>query len=535
MHYYTRIMRQLCAMQPFSCTCFATFDILLCRIARKSCGVCMFRTFSVVAFVTAFFQNAQALTDPPQTTSPPPAISAARQKFADNEAWRSPSSLSSDFPRLGSDDCQRYGNDYGYAECTGPRRKPKPSSHPPVIPQPVKADRLTEKQTRTLNQALPKRPQPPAQLAAIANLPPRRESRKSVAPIAPSVKFDDTALKETAGQVLIVGFEGKHLTDPDVARVIGSLRSGRIAGVIIRSANIENHAQLRDLITGLRDANPAEKPIVAIEQPGGPGVALSEEKGFNFYASANLIASERNPYDAQLVYQDMANELAGLGVNLNIGPSADVCGDKSAVLSASCFGGTPNQVAAFATAFNFAHHDRGILTALHHMPFHQGFETSAIRDQASIAILREVTKRQPSDAIVVQVGAPSDAMRGAFSEEARKRLGGGGFNGAVIADLDAANAGAPVRYDEAIVKALQGGADMIVIRDVRAVSRNAEDLPFQAVNAALQSGQLDKTRMEEAARGVRVLKGRLEAMKSALRGVDTAGGRGGRVSSNRPR
>ena len=68
----------------------------------------------------------------------------------------------------------------------------------------------------------------------------------------------------------------------------------------------------------------------------------------------------------------MASELAGVGVTLNIGPSEDACREDGLNLSATCFGTSPVEIAAFARAFNYGHHDRGVL-----IPTARNFDSSA--------------------------------------------------------------------------------------------------------------------------------------------------------------
>jgi beta-N-acetylhexosaminidase len=258
-----------------------------------------------------------------------------------------------------------------------------------------------------------------------------------------------------------------------------------------------------------------------LEQPGGADAVLGEDKGFKLYAAANLVANDRGPYDAQLLYRDMAGELAGLGVNLNIGPSADICSEGGVNLSALCFGTTPSQVAAYATAFNSGHHDRGVLTALKHVPFTSGSQTSPIYEPANIALFREVARRGPSDAIVVRLKAaePSSVPYWAFrfhaiSKSNNKRIfRRPNSEATLIVDLDAGSRGAPVRQGEAIVRALQLGGDAILIRDGSKIQGDLTIVAYDAVRAAVESNRLDMARVEEAYQRVQRLKARLRAFQ----------------------
>ncbi|HZV20512.1 MAG TPA: hypothetical protein VE986_03100, partial [Hyphomicrobiales bacterium] len=164
-------------------------------------------------------------------------------------------------------------------------------------------------------------PPPPAKQAT-AKAQSRGESEQS-----------DKRLANFVGQLLLAGFDGKEPVDPEVMRVAGALHDGALSGVFIRSSNVANAAQLRRLLGSLQHETKDKPPLIAIEQPGGPDSTLSEEKGFTYFASANVVASHANPYEAQLVYREMAGELAALGVTLNIGASADTCPEQGVSLS----------------------------------------------------------------------------------------------------------------------------------------------------------------------------------------------------------
>ncbi len=147
-------------------------------------------------------------------------------------------------------------------------------------------------------------------------------------------KTPEERLRFMIGQLLLAGFDGKRPAEPDVARTASALNEGKLSGVIISDANIESLRQLQVLLGALHSGKGDNIPLVAIEQPGGADAVLSEDKGFHLYGAPNFVANDRSPYDAQLLYRDMAGELSALGVNLNIGPSADVCTEGGVNLSA---------------------------------------------------------------------------------------------------------------------------------------------------------------------------------------------------------
>jgi beta-glucosidase-like glycosyl hydrolase len=322
------------------------------------------------------------------------------------------------------------------------------------------------------------------------------------------------------GQLILTGFSGKRPDEPDVERIIREVRDGKISGVIVSDSNVAGFQQLRRLLSAVANAGGETPPLLAIDQPGGPDTVLSEEKGFAFYGSPSSVSSGGSAYEAQLLYRAMAGELATLGVNFNIGPSEDACREDGVNLSAFCFGAMPSRIAAFARAFNFGHHDRGVLTALRHVPFRSGLRSSWMNERASSAILHLLVKAETSDALVVRVKAmePMALTDVAFAWRRKKAKAPGGRNfgsdGALIIELDPGPGGAPIRYDEAILRAFQAGADMILIREPSSIPAGVYNVSLDAVRAAVKSNRLPAARITEAYKHVQRLKARLRASPS---------------------
>ncbi len=333
-------------------------------------------------------------------------------------------------------------------------------------------------------------------------------------------KTPEEKLRHMIGQLLLTGFSGQQPGDPDVERIAGDLRSGKLAGALVRDSNIENSRQLRELLVAIDSAAGEDTPLIVIEQPGGPDTVLSEEKGFAFYNSANAISSSGNPSEAQLEYRTMAGELAALGVTLNIGPSEDTCRRQGVDLSALCFGTSPAAIAAYAHAFQFGHHDRGVLTALRHVPFRPGLRTVWLREPPSLAMLHLLLRSESSDALVINVKA-MESMRYldvslSTLRTAKARGARSIFHDALIFEMDMPG-GAPALYGDTVVRALQTGADMILIREPSTLPAGITALSVEAIQAALKSGHLQMARIEDAYRHAQTLKARLQSLPARAR------------------
>jgi hypothetical protein len=366
----------------------------------------------------------------------------------------------------------------------------------------------------------------PARNAAAGRLLSEQE-RNAIAPrpLTPSAtgpvkagilgKTPEEKLRHMIGQLMLTGFSGQQPGDPDVERLAGDLRSGKLVGALVRDSNIESSRQLRGLLESIADAAGEHTPLIAIEQPGGPDTVMSEDKGFTFHSSANAVSSSGNPHEAQVEYRAMADELAGLGVTLNIGPSEDACRRQGVDLSALCFGTSPALIAVYARAFKFGHHDRGVLAALRHVPFRPGLRTTWLKERPSSAMMHLLSRSEPSDALVISVKA-MESMRYldvslGLARTAKARGSRGNFHDALIFEMDMPG-GAPALYGETVVRALLSGADMILVREPSTLPAGITALSFEAVQAALKSGRLQMARIEDAYRHAQTLKARLQSL-----------------------
>ena len=428
-----------------------------------------------------------------EESSESPAIPDACRNTDESPAWRTPYSLrlqERERPRL--------------ERRPAPLAKARPAPGPAQVAAAAKpargtpASRLLSEQERN----------------AIA---PRPLTPPKTGPVKAGVsgKTPDDKLRHMLGQLMLTGFSGQQPGDPDVERITGDLRAGKLAGALVRDSNIESSAQLRLLLEAISDGAGADTPLIAIEQPGGPETLLPEDKGFAFYNSANAVSSSGSPHQAQTEYRAMAGELAGLGVTLNIGPSEDTCRRQGVDLSALCFGTAPSAVALYARAFKFGHHDRGVLTALRHVPFRPGLRTTWVKERPSAAMMRLLMKTEPSDALVISVKAMEtmrylDVSLGT-ARAAKTRGSRGNFHDALIFELDMPG-GAPALYGETVVRALQAGADMILVREPSTLPAGITALSMEAVQSALKSRRLQMARIEDAYRHAQTLKARLRSL-----------------------
>jgi beta-N-acetylhexosaminidase len=183
-------------------------------------------------------------------------------------------------------------------------------------------------------------------------------------------------VREMAGQMLIIGFQGTSANDAGVDALVADIVSGRIGGVIYLKSNVTSLADVRAINARLTQAAAAAgRPplLIALDQEGGSIERLTGEVGFDEIPSAAAVAGDGTPADAEVLYVDLARRLRAEGFNLNLGPVVDLdINPRNPIIAryGRAFGRNAETVTAYARAFIAGHRQAGVLTALKHFPGH---------------------------------------------------------------------------------------------------------------------------------------------------------------------
>ncbi len=166
----------------------------------------------------------------------------------------------------------------------------------------------------------------------------------------------------------ILGCAGPHLT-PDEAAFF---REAAPWGFILFARNIETADQIRALTADLRDAVGRDAPIL-IDQEGGrvqrlqPPLARGWPPPLDQVRDAGA-GAERSMY---LRYRLIADELRGLGIDVNCAPLVDVATDAThPFLRNRCYGTDPGVVARIGRAVATGLLAGGVLPVVKHIPGH---------------------------------------------------------------------------------------------------------------------------------------------------------------------
>jgi beta-N-acetylhexosaminidase len=182
------------------------------------------------------------------------------------------------------------------------------------------------------------------------------------------------------GGLVLFGFEGTRPQDVPVELV------ARAAGVILFRRNIESVGQLRALTDAIRAVpRPERHPaIIALDQEGG---SVSRLAGIGTTIPAAMaLGAAGDEALTQAMYELTGDELASLGVNLNLAPVADVNSEAAnPVIGTRSFGDDPAVVSRHVRAAIAGLHAAGIGATAKHFPGHGGSVVDSHLDLPTIA------------------------------------------------------------------------------------------------------------------------------------------------------
>jgi len=323
---------------------------------------------------------------------------------------------------------------------------------------------------------------------------------------------DRLSLAQQVGRMVILRFAGTEA--PGYVRE--ALRRRRVAGVILFRDNVIDEAQVRSLTADLRRASGDLEPLVCVDQEGGEVRILP-------FAPPARSAPEQ--VASGLVREDAVaagDALRAAGVNVTLGPVADLPTVDGAALAGRAFGDSLDLVVPAVADAIAGWHEAGVATTVKHFPGLGGATVNTDDGPATV----DRTRRQLEDDLAPfaqAVGARTefvmashatypalDPDRIASQSPAiidgllREELG---YDGVVMTDsLEAAAVQAVADVEEAAIASAEAGVDLILTTGRGSYSR---------VHAAL----LSRARQDAAFRDrVRASASRVLAAQSSLDG-----------------
>jgi beta-N-acetylhexosaminidase len=311
-------------------------------------------------------------------------------------------------------------------------------------------------------------------------------------------------LDEEVGAVIMAGFEGP-LTDA----VLADWKQRQFGGLLVVNLNhnASSPASMTSLISTVRGVT-RHRLIAATDQEGGQ-VCLA----ISSVPCAPMPVGEG-------ATTTMATALHALGFDLDLGPVSDVCSGPSSIMWGRCYGTDPASVAPSVGAVVDGIHAANMLAAAKHFPGHGNTavssETQLPRINESLATLQardwppfKTAAAHGVDFVLLgHLYYPAiDTIHSADLSPATIQMlrSDVGFKGAIISDdmeMGAITASTPA--PEAAVEFLVNGGDLVMIAHHISVA----DATYDAIKAAVASGRLSRSRLDDAVSALQALPNR---------------------------
>ncbi len=346
---------------------------------------------------------------------------------------------------------------------------------------------------------------------------------KSATLAAPEQHTDTEHIRRLAAGTLMPGFSGIAVP----VWILDAYDAG-LAAVCLYGTNVASPVQLRDLCAGLRAHSP--NTLIAVDEEGGDVTRLHYLTGSPQPGNAVLGRLD----DVTLTATSAATigqELASLGINLNLAPDADVNSEAdNPVIGVRSFGAEPDLVARHTAAWIRGLEDSGVASCAKHFPGHGSTTSDSHHELPRVSASADVLEARelvPFRALVEARGATvmtshilvnaldpvnpatfsSRILQGLLREEL-------GFDGVIVTDaLDMAGASAETGVPEAAVRALLAGADLLCLGSDTGPELYEQTLA--AITTAVAEGRLDPERLADAAGRVAKLSARFPAAGAA--------------------
>ncbi|MEP6648693.1 MAG: glycoside hydrolase family 3 N-terminal domain-containing protein [Lapillicoccus sp.] len=338
-----------------------------------------------------------------------------------------------------------------------------------------------------------------------------------------------TELETLAARTVMASFDGGVL--PAWAR--RRLADG-MGGICLFGENVPSVDTVRDLCTAIHEAAP--DAIISLDEEGGDVTRLYYRVGSPHAGHAALGVVDDTAL-TQAVARDIGTELRSVGVDLDLGPVADVSSNPlNPVIGVRSFGAEPDLVARHVAAFVDGLQSAGVGACLKHfpghgdtvadshvalpvaeapvdvlgrrelVPFRVGIAAGAVAVMTSHVVVRALDPDQPAT-----FSAAATALLRAPETD-----GGLGFDGLLVSDaLDMQGASGEIGVPAAAVRALGAGVDLLCLGPT--FTEEQVHAVINEIVAAVRSGRLAEQRLSEAAARVSAASQRMRALRSSAR------------------
>lgn len=298
----------------------------------------------------------------------------------------------------------------------------------------------------------------------------------SIILVLQTYSFAKVSLKQMISQMLIVQFQGQKPEEKSVKKIEKSISRGEISGVLIDKKNISIKAQLRELISFLKDGN--SSVIVALDDQ----INLKKDDGFLAFPNYKTVSQEYDIKKAKSTYDKMAKEIKNLGINLLLAPRVN----RGNYNETNTYSSQTGIISTYANIFLSSFEGSDILLGLKYFPA----DKNSTWDYESLRPFYDLIKNKKAKSVVVSCfymkdfdeSKPSCASKKIINSILKKEFK---FDGLVIGDFRQVE---DKNLSNTIIEAINAGVDMIILNDFHTSQNSVK----KAILKAIWDKKIDK-------------------------------------------
>ena len=293
-----------------------------------------------------------------------------------------------------------------------------------------------------------------------------------------------------------------------------ALKKYPVGGLVYFAKNIQSADQLKEMLA--KTVSYATYPLfLGVDEEGGSVARVADQLKLTNVGPMADIGAGGDPGAAYTAGQTIGNYLKDYGFNLDFAPVADVLTNPdNKVIGDRAFGSDAAVVSQMVASAVQGLQDTGVSACIKHFPGHG--DTSGDSHEGAVETDRTAEEMQGTEFLPFQAGieagtdmvmvghisapgltggdaAPASINENIITGVLRRQLG---YDGIVI--TDAMNMSAISEYytaDEAAIKALKAGADMILMPEDFVTA-------YEGVIAAVKDGTIDENRINDSLKRV---------------------------------
>jgi beta-N-acetylhexosaminidase len=344
-------------------------------------------------------------------------------------------------------------------------------------------------------------------------------------------------IEDKIGQMLMFGLDGTIVTE-DHRRLI---QEWRVGGFVLREANLDSPTQIRELSMSLQElALESVHPLgllLAVDQEGGQVTRLHWP--FTVFPAPAVVGTTGDPALARAMGKVMAEEMAAVGINMDLAPVLDVNDNPlNPAIGSRSFGADPQVVAEMGTAFLQGLHEGDTVATGKHFPGHGSTSTdshvalpvvpkslsdihetelvpfeAAIGAGIDVIMTAHVAYPELDSAPLMPATLSEPILTGILRQEI-------GFTGVILTDeIGMAAITGLYGPGEAAVMAIAAGADMILAKGPLETQAEIRGALMEAV----KSGLVSEERVDESVARILRLKVKYDVGGNPGLGLDVIG------------